>query len=140
MRRLVFCDVRVVRLVGDRCKAVWKAPVSIGVERNGEVIGGAVFSDMLPGLDINVNIAGKTNAYWCSRSFLRACFRYLFQQLKLRRVTCLIDAENAASISLCMRLGFRHEGTLRARGTLGQDVLIFGMLREECSWLPGELH
>jgi ribosomal-protein-alanine N-acetyltransferase len=61
--------------------------------------------------------------------------RYGFQELGLHRMEARIDPENAASIRLAHRLGFREEGRLRER-TLHPDgswtdLAIFGLLDHE---------
>ncbi len=52
----------------------------------------------------------------------------------LRRLTALVHVENAASIRLLERLGFRREGLLRAHYLIGGipvDHLTYGLLRDE---------
>lgn len=133
---LVFNDARVVRFVATQCGVTrWVAPVSIGVEERGEIIGGFVAVDCYDGIDIMCNIAGLRGRYWATRRFFRACFKYLFKQLGLRRVTGLVDASNLAARALNERLGFKQEGVLRKRAPGGGDMIVYGMLREECRWL-----
>lgn len=69
-----------------------------------------------------------------SRRLLGICARYVFRQLGCDRLTIKVRADNAAMLSLAPRLGFVHEGTMRAAHH-GLDVWIFGMLRHECRWL-----
>jgi RimJ/RimL family protein N-acetyltransferase len=135
-KRLVFNDPRVVDFVRTQCGVGhWDSPASIGIEEGGAIIGGFVAVDCYDGIDIMCNIAGQPGRYWATRRFFQTVFRYLFGQLGLRRATALVDEANAASCSLVQRLGFKPEGVLRKRGAAGCDVIVWGMLREECSWL-----
>jgi RimJ/RimL family protein N-acetyltransferase len=84
------------------------------------------------GSDIEVHYGGERG--FLRKSFLRACARYVFLQLGCDRITGRIPANRPQAIRLGERLGFRHEGTLR-RAHQGTDILIFGMLKEECRWL-----
>lgn len=84
------------------------------------------------GSDIEVHYGGERG--FLRKSFLRACARYVFLQLGCDRITGRIPANRPQAITLGERLGFRHEGTLR-RAHQGTDILIYGMLKEECRWL-----
>jgi len=84
------------------------------------------------GSDVEVHYGGERG--FLRKSFLRACARYVFVQLQCDRITGRIPANRPEAIRLGERLGFRHEGTLR-RAYKGTDILIFGMLKEECRWL-----
>lgn len=70
-----------------------------------------------------------------TRVLLRGIFAALFT--KATRVTALVDPENHEGQDRVIRLGFVYEGFLR-RGLDGdRDAMIFGMLREDCRYLPG---
>jgi ribosomal-protein-alanine N-acetyltransferase len=59
---------------------------------------------------------------------------YGFQQLRLHRISAVSDAPNTASIALCERLGFVHEGTSREYGFAdGEyvDLERYGLLADE---------
>lgn len=70
-----------------------------------------------------------------SRRVLRAIFRALFSRAV--RVTALIAPDNDQAISGARRMGFVYEGFLRMGVEGRRDALIFGMLREDCRYLPG---
>jgi RimJ/RimL family protein N-acetyltransferase len=72
---------------------------------------------------------------WCSREFLRRAFRVPFEALECRRVTARINVTNTRSRRLCEGLGFVLEGLLRKADVDGGDVLIYGLLKEECRFL-----
>jgi RimJ/RimL family protein N-acetyltransferase len=76
-------------------------------------------------------------AYW-GRGYgadaIRTLLRFGFDELGLRRVTLIADADNARGIACYERCGFRHEGVLRAhRLRYGEplDMVAMGVLREE---------
>lgn len=70
-----------------------------------------------------------------SRRFLRAIFKALFTGAV--RLVAEIDIDNRASLRIVPRLGFVYEGYKR-RGINGvTDAYVFGMLKEDCKFLPG---
>jgi hypothetical protein len=72
-----------------------------------------------------------------TRSLVRGIFRWLFQDLDLRRVTLRIPASNTKAVEAATRLRFKYEGRQRRWLADDEDVLLFGMLRSECPayWL-----
>lgn len=79
-------------------------------------------------------VATDGSRRWLSRTFLRACCRYPFQQLGLRRLTGRVESTNERAIKLNTDLGAKREGVQRHQ--FGpNDAILFGMLREECPWL-----
>lgn len=68
-----------------------------------------------------------------SRDLLGTVSDYLFGMLGCTRITCRVKATNGPMLALIERLGFTQEGRLR-RALQGTDVLVFGMLKEECPW------
>ena len=84
------------------------------------------------GSDIEIHFAGERG--FLSRTFLRSCAHYVFTQLGCDRVTGRLPAIRPQGKVIAERIGFVHEGTLR-RGHNGTDILIYGMLKEECRWL-----
>jgi len=80
------------------------------------------------------------NAAVADPSFIRAkllatVFSTLFSQAV--RITALIEPGNERAIKNARQLGFVYEGFLRLGVEGRRDALIFGMLREDCRWLPG---
>ena len=85
------------------------------------------------GEDIEIHFIGEPG--FLTRAFLRCIAAYAFDQLGCNRITGRVPAGRslAARRNLGKRLGFTHEGTLR-KAHDGQDILIYGILREECKW------
>jgi RimJ/RimL family protein N-acetyltransferase len=57
--------------------------------------------------------------------------RFCFEELFVRRVQILVDAENVASRAVALAAGFSEEGTLRAHGLLAgerRDMVLFSRL------------
>lgn len=100
--------------------------VTIGVEKDGELIAGIVFFDWFPAWgNIYVAVAGHAN--WCTRRLLRCCYAYPFEQMDCKRVTVLISDDNRQAIDLVTRIGFQLEGIMRG----DPKCLIFGLLKNE---------
>jgi RimJ/RimL family protein N-acetyltransferase len=106
--------------------------IGIGLTRDGELYAGAVFSRITPTCaDVHLAITGRR----VTKDFLRLGFDYVFNQLKLRRVNAFVRADNLDCRSLMLHMGFRHEGRMRHVCADGADVIIYGLLREECRWV-----
>ena len=70
-----------------------------------------------------------------SRRVLRAIFTAAFTQAK--RLTAEVEPDNRRALQQVQRLGFIYEG-YRPLGLEGsRDTLMYGMLREDCRFLPG---
>lgn len=91
--------------------------------------------DGMPGSNIGMHIRARPGALWCHPKILYHIFAFPFKQLGTRRVTAPIEDGNEASVRTVQKLGFQLEGRLRKAATSGKDVLLYGMLREECRWL-----
>ena len=57
---------------------------------------------------------------------------YVFGYCGLKRVTAFTSPENKPSIMLIKRMGFKQEGIQRSAAPGGGDLLMFGILKEEC--------
>jgi RimJ/RimL family protein N-acetyltransferase len=109
--------------------------VAIGlVNEVGAIIAGALY-DEYRRVDIFAHLAAVPGRRWMTREFLGEIFRYPFQQLGCTRITSPVAASNADCIRFVEHLGFQLEGRLRKRTSGGGDLLIYGMLREECRHL-----
>lgn len=70
-----------------------------------------------------------------TRRLLRAIFKTLFT--KAVRITAEIPTHNHDTIRMMERMGWVYEGYCR-RGINGvDDALVYGMLEEDCRFLPG---
>ena len=105
---------------------------TIGLEENGRLIGGVVYTSLGGGLCMNVAGEGKG---WITRAFIRAAFEYPFVQLGLNRVCGLVRTDNLEAQRFDEKLGFKREGLLRQADDDGCDLILYGMLKSECRWI-----
>lgn len=84
--------------------------------------------------DIGASIAVSPK-HKLSRRFVCAMFHFPFIEMSKRRITVCIRPSNSKSQNLARKLGFKYEGMKRKAYPDGEDMLIFGMLKEECKWL-----
>jgi RimJ/RimL family protein N-acetyltransferase len=100
------------------------------VNQVGGIVAGALFENYTH-VDIHAHIAAER----LTRHFLGECFRYCFETEGVDRITCPVLTSNKYGEPFVKKLGFVLEGRMRRRALDGSDVLIYGMLREECRWL-----
>ena len=119
VRSKIACDFdpQMIRSAGVLCE-------------NGRAV--MVYSDLRPGQSCMVHIAGEGN--WLSRTAMGVFLAYPFLDLKVRRVTGLIEKSNKRSRKLAEWLGFKYEGCLRRAGPDGSNVILYGLLPEEYRW------
>jgi len=127
----------VAERVGEKCFHDYSA---IGLEENGRLIAGVVYTNHT-GEDGNVmmHVASDGSRRWMTPAYLAACFRYPFLQLKCRRITGLVRVDNKLAQRFDEHLGFKREGLMRQGCTDGTDMIVYGMLKDECRFL-GEKH
>lgn len=107
---------------------------ALGVVRSGVLLGGTVWHNYI-GHNIEVSIAFD-RADWARPSTLRRLFAYPFIQLEVARITAVVAKRNARCRKLTVGLGFKLEGTIRKGFDGKQDAMIYGLLRDECRFLP----
>jgi hypothetical protein len=123
---VIVTDDRVARFVGERCETIIYPPFTcIGVERDGAVIGGAVFN-CFTGCDVEMTVAGEARAF--TRQFYRAVRDYVFRQMGCLRVS--MTTESNQVIELAKRLGAQTEGCKRNHFGIGRDGIVLGILKE----------
>ena len=72
---------------------------------------------------------------WATKGAIQFLLAYPFETLKCARITCLVGRKNKRSRRLIEGLGWKLEGTHRHAWDGKQDLMSYGMLREECRWL-----
>lgn len=107
---------------------------ALGLMSAGGLIAGCVYQNYTK-VDIHMHAAALPDKRWLNRHFLGECFRYPFEQLGCRRVTGLVPAANRLARQFDEHLGFTYEGCIRQVLPNGEDLIIYGMLREECRFL-----
>lgn len=118
-------DARVAEFVGGEIGVIFSPPLScIGIEKDGEIIGGAVFNNY-EGKDIHLSAAGRG---W-TRGFLAEVGHYVYTVLDCQRMTVI--TAHPGVVRLAEKLGGQVEGLLRSHFGAGEDAFIVGVLREE---------
>lgn len=69
-----------------------------------------------------------------SRRVMRAMFTALFS--KAKRLTAEVEPDNRRALKQVQRLGFVYEGFRRLGLEGTRDTMCYGMLREDCVYLP----
>jgi hypothetical protein len=70
-----------------------------------------------------------------SRRTLRAIFTAAFTQA--RRLTAEVEPDNRRALRQVQRMGFVYEGYRRLGLEGTRDTLVYGMLKDDCKYLPG---
>jgi RimJ/RimL family protein N-acetyltransferase len=70
-----------------------------------------------------------------TRRLLRAIFKTLFT--RARRITALVEPHNERALRQVVRMGFIYEGFCRCGIEGARDAYVFGMLPDDCRFLPG---
>ena len=97
-------------------------------DETGRLIAGLAFYDC-NGRSCSCSLAIDGGVF--PRPLIRAGLTYAFLQLKLARLTFLIEESNLPSQHLVRRFGAVHEATLRDAGKSG-NMLIFALFPEDC--------
>ncbi len=105
---------------------------AIGLEQDGKLIAGVLY-DNYNGANIQMHVAGEGRR-WLNRDYLRFCFHYPFNQLKVKRITGIVPSVNDDALKFDTHIGFRYETTLRDAHPDG-DLIVLVMRREDCRWI-----
>lgn len=111
---------------------------AIGVVRRGVLLGGVVYHNFRT-WDVEVSVAFD-RADWCLPKTLRGLFSYPFDQLGCVRMTAITPRSNEHTRAFLEGLGFKLEGVARKAVSGREDAFIFGILREECRFLKGNVN
>lgn len=67
----------------------------------------------------------------------RVSYDYIFNQAKLRRCSSVCRISNTASLKITKAIGMKQEGIRRLGFQFPEpeDMVLFGMLKEECPWI-----
>ena len=136
------CTARVTRFVAGlipacRARGFPDESTAIGVERNGELVGGFVFSHWSPeAATIEVSFAG-VGRRWLSRAVLHAAFSYVFDQLGCQMAVARTPAGLAHAVRICRAYGFRQVQIARLFGR-NEDGIISTLTAED--WRANGFH
>ncbi len=110
-----------------------------GLEMDGKLVAGVVFAGKTD-TNVHMHVASDGTRRWMTPEYLGFCFAYPFFHLKCERVTGHVRADNLDAQRFDEHLGFIREGRLRRACADGTDLIIYGMLKEECRFLTGKYH
>jgi hypothetical protein len=127
----------------DRLIAWASEQLGVGFFNDARAIGWGTLDDIRAvavyerwtGSDCCVHLVSDQRPGWLARRFIAAGFSYPFIVGRLRRLTGLVPASNFRALRLNEHFGFRREGALRAGADDGGDMIVMGMLREECRFI-----
>jgi len=109
---------------------------TIGLTPDGRQLCAGVLYEQYNGRSIVAHIAVSGRM---TPAFLAAIFDYPFNVCGVEKVISPIPSDNAASIRLCAKMGFRQEGRIRDAAPNG-DILLFTLPNNECRFLGHRYH
>ena len=83
-----------------------------------------------------VHVASDGSRKWITRELIIRTFAYPFIRLEYPRINAFVSVDNHDAVAFNENFGWTREGVLREGGENGEDLILFGMLRRECRWLP----
>lgn len=107
---------------------------AVSLERDGKVVATAIFEGF-NGVNVWVHLAGEPGARWMTREYLRYCFHYAFNEMKVKRLSGYVNASNAEAIRLNEHFGYKREAVLAGAAPDGGDVIIYVMWRQDCRFI-----
>lgn len=112
-------DARAIGLIDDELRAV------------------VVFDNFTP-WDCHVHISTE-GRHAMTEEFVRHCCAFPFITCGFDRVSATISTRHRAALSIARWVGFRREGLARGAGHDRLGMVLLGMTRQECRWLPRTL-
>jgi len=135
-------DAAQALLAGDALALADDQALRLGLERrdDGRLIGTCSLFNLAWGnrrAEIGYALAADAwGRAWMDEA-LRALLRHAFTVLALNRLEADIDPRNEASARSLQRLGFQHEGLLRERWIVGDEVsdsALYGLQHRDWHW------
>lgn len=108
---------------------------AIGWLRDDEVVAGVIY-EHFTGASITATIANAPGAVLVP-GFMRAIFKYPFQQLGVNVIIAFVSESNWKSRNLLEKMGFTQETKVIGAYPDG-DMLIYTMSAAQCRWLEKE--
>lgn len=135
MNRIIANDsARVAAWVAERIGCTpYRSAVAIGIERNGDLVGGVVIDGYVKDVRCAIHCAGDGRR-WLTREFLFIVFDYVFRQLECLVAVSPVAEDNARCIRFISGIGFEECGRI-PQGAGNCDLIIFAMPRRKCRWL-----
>ena len=80
-----------------------------------------------------------TRPIWARPEIMRDLLFYPFVQVGCVRLTSMVAASNRLARKTNEKAGFVQEGVIRKGFDGTDDLIVYGMLRNECRWLPKDV-
>lgn len=136
MQLVLGCDDIVAKWAGEKLKIKILPPYScIGWTRDGQSLCAAAVFNGFNGSNIDVTIYGPG---CLTKGTIRAVFHYVFEQLKVNRITAMTARSNKRLQKILPRLGFKWEGIspMYYGPERRNDAIIYGLSKERAQkWL-----
>ena len=100
---------------------------------DGKLYGGLILTNYT-GFDAELTVY-VSKMYLMRIQDLKRLFHWFFDDMGLVRMTARIAPDNERSINIAKKLGFQQEGIIRKGLDGKRDVILFGLLREDCKLL-----
>ena len=104
--------------------------------RSDQGLHGVIVFDSFTTTGCWVSVVSDGGRKWITRELIIKVFCYVFIQLDYPRLNSFVSVNNADAIRFNEHFGFKREGLMREAGEQGEDLIVYGMLRRECRWMP----
>lgn len=110
--------------------------IALGVLDEQGIIHAVICLNAFYGDQASLHIATNGRKRWATRAVFAVVFSYAFHYRKLKRLEFRVSCKNIPVQILALKTGLRIEGVARCGANDGEDGIVFGMLAQECRWLP----
>lgn len=105
----------------------------IGLFDDEKIIAVVGFEDY-NGASIRMHVAAEPGCRWMTREYLRLCFWYPFEQLKVKKIIGLVDSTNEQALKFDRHLGFHDEAIIKDAAPRG-DLHILTLTKAQCRFI-----
>lgn len=105
---------------------------AIGFEKGGKLIAGGVYY-RYTGFDVNFAFAAADPS-WATKKSLKTIMQHAFDELGCIRMTAVTGRKNKKARKFLERFGFVEEGKKRKGLNGKEDLMIYGLMKEEGRW------
>lgn len=105
---------------------------ALGLEADGELVWGIVTDGYVKDVRCTMHVGGTNQRL--NREFVRACFDYVFRQLRCKVVIGPVSSANTDALRFDKHLGFKEVGRV-TEGAPDGDLVLLQMTKADCRWL-----
>lgn len=106
------------------------------MNKEGDLVAGLAFHDFKG--DVGAVTIYAESPRWCTREHLAEMFGYVYDKMNMKYLYVTTPSKNERALKLANGVGFKKDGVLRKCGVDGDDLILSGMLREDCPFLDPE--